>query len=149
MSWKHYTEDGLVDVVIDPDFNEDLLALAHFRPVWIIDSKNNRPRIDRAWQEGHLLGLFEISRCKPVDQDAERSFWSVISELDEHYGPYRGIIVHGLAAGESFARSLAENGFYVKERSSFGFTADMDPQVRGSLLGRRYVADSTPWGRPA
>ena len=84
MTWKTHTDDGFVDVVLDLNYNGDLLDLARFRP-------HNRPIIDAAWEKGKSLDLYEITRCKLLDPNNPLvNFWDTLSELEEHYGPYRG-----------------------------------------------------------
>jgi len=41
MPWKYYTDDGMVGIVVDPMFRENLVLLAASRPVWIVETPGN------------------------------------------------------------------------------------------------------------
>ena len=144
-AWKHSSADNVIEVIVDPDFRGDLFALAGIHPIWVVNSDANRPRIDRIWFNERDLGLFEVNR-RPVrsPEDALGNLLSILGDLDEQYGPYRGLIVHGLVAAQDVKDLLAEQGFKVTADSPNGFSAVMIPEVRGPLIGRDYRG-AVPW----
>ena len=82
MPWKYQSEDGKIEVIVEPKFRGDLIALASVRPVWVVDSPANSPKIDASWAMGRDAGLFEVNRY-PIDNpdDRERNQWNAASRV--------------------------------------------------------------------
>ena len=59
MPWKYDNKDNFIEVIVDPEFEGDLVSLALVRPIWIVDSPRNTPRIDAVWALGPDRNLFE------------------------------------------------------------------------------------------
>jgi len=62
MGWRYDSCDNKIEVIVEPDFHGDLIALAASRPVWIVDTQQNGPRIDAVWAIGADLNLCEVSK---------------------------------------------------------------------------------------
>ena len=105
MAWRYDAPDNTIEVIVDPDFGGDIIALASLRPVWIVDTAENRPRIDASWRAGQQTELFEVSRCR-VEEPADRegSMLEILGALDDHYGRY-DFSLRGLAASEQLNKT--------------------------------------------
>ena len=135
MPWKYHTEDGKVEVIVEPEFKGDLIDRARVRPVWIVDTDGNRPIIDAAWLVGRDLDLFEVSRCKvdnPDDRVANLSM--IMGSLDDHYAGY-DMVIQGLAPNRSTEMALEEEGFRIAESMPDAIVAVRIPGVRERLIG--------------
>jgi hypothetical protein len=149
MPWKYFTEDGFIEVVVDPNFSGDLTAMAIERPVWIVETEQTQPGIDASLAVGASRDLYSVNRCPFLyPSEREHNLFEILGELDEHYGPYKGVIVHGLPADLMLRSKLEEGGFRVVRSSLNDFVAELDPVVRGRLLGRHYSEGDRSWGRP-
>jgi hypothetical protein len=135
VTWKYRSEDTFIEVIVDPDFGGDIAALASVRPVWIVDSPRNRPRIDAAWGGAPQRVLFEVSRCHYEEADQRvGNLLDIVGCLDDHH-PHHNIVVHGLDAADVRAQMEAE-GFQISEVTPDGFVAMQDASIRDRLIGR-------------
>jgi len=137
MPWRYNGADNKIEVVVEPDFHGDILALASKRSVWIVDTPGNRLMIDTAWRTGEDLNLCEVSRCNVENPNSrQENLIMIMGVLDDHYPSYE-MIVHGLEPGELLTRMLKEEeGFDVSEPTPDGFVALRFPGVRERLNGR-------------
>jgi hypothetical protein len=137
MPWRYNGADNKIEVVVEPDFHGDILALASKRCVWIVDTPGNRLTIDTAWRTGEDLNLCEVSRCNVENPNSrQENLIMIMGMLDDHYPSYE-MIVHGLEPGELLTRMLKEEeGFDVSEPTPDGFVALRFPGVRERLIGR-------------
>ena len=143
MAWKYRSEDRTVGVVVDPCFQGDLIGLAKARPLWVVDSDENRFGIDSTLLVGADAGLFEVSRFPAANpEDRVCNLLRVLEALDEEYGLYRGFFAYGLDDGEEIRRLLDTVGFRIEDAGSNVFFALMIPTVRGALIGRDYSKSS-------
>jgi len=134
VAWKYRSEDTFIEVIVDPDFGGDISFLASVRPVWIVDSPRNRPRIDAVWSKPER-GLFEVSRCYYEDADQRvENLLDIVGCLDDHH-PHHNLVVHGLDATDVRAQIEAE-GFQISEVTPDGFVAIQDAIIRDRLIGR-------------
>jgi hypothetical protein len=135
MGWKYHSDDNVVEVIVDPDFQGDIAALASIRPVWIIDSPHNGPAIDAVWAYGPERNLFEVSRC-PYANTEERveNLLDILGCLDDHH-PHHNVVVHGVHADHVRAQ-LESEGFRVTSLTPDGFLAIQDAGARDRLIGR-------------
>ncbi len=136
MPWRAEGFDNKIEVIVDPDFGGDLLSLARDRVVWIIDSQQNRPRIDAAWSVGDRLDLCEVNRVPerpPLDRC--ELLLEIMGLLDDHHWPY-DMIIHGLNATPHVTDVLEREGFRISETTSDGFVALRIPGVRAALIWR-------------
>ena len=116
MGWKYGTEDGLVEVVVEPRFEGDLRFLATRRPVWIVASEVNSVAVRAIWQDGADEDLFEVSHCTlPDPGNRIANLVEILGSLDDHYGCYQGIVVHGLSAGRELQDVLSREGLAIQE----------------------------------
>jgi hypothetical protein len=84
-----------------PNFPADLVTLARVRPVWIVDTAENGPRVEAAWKIGRDLDIFEISRCKLANPaDRVTNVFEILGVLDDPAGSY-DFFADGLEADES------------------------------------------------
>lgn len=135
MPWRYRSEDNLVEVIVDPNFDGDLVALAAERPVWIVNSPQNARRIDGVRAMGPDQNLFEVTRCQ-YDDTSKRleNFLDILGCLDDHH-PHHNIVVHGLDARDVRAEIEGE-GFRVSKLITGGFVAVQDVALRNRLIGR-------------
>jgi hypothetical protein len=111
--------------------------LASSRPVWIIDTPQNGPRIDAVWAIGVDLDLCEVSKYGHNDRVADNrveDLLEIIGCLDDHH-PHHNIVVHGIGPAELIT-VLLEEGYRVQETTLDGFVAVQIPEVRDRLIGR-------------
>lgn len=128
MAWKQIGQDRKIEIVVDPDFRGDLLALARERPVWIVETVQNWGRISAVWQLGGDANLCEVSKFTAGDLDRENSLISILDDVDLHHGytrdgSYDGLVIHGLLPSERMQRVLGRLGFQVGETTADGFIA--------------------------
>jgi hypothetical protein len=111
-------------VIVDPDFDDSILALANSRCVRIVDTPKNREAIDTAWRVGEKLNLCEISRCRVENPDSRQdNLLMIMRVMDNHYMSY-DMIVHGLARSATLEHLLTEQeGFEITEPTPDGFVA--------------------------
>jgi hypothetical protein len=132
--WQYEGRD--IEVIVDPDFQGDIIKLAKVRSVWIVDTQQNRPKIDEAWQVGGSIHLFEVSRVRIENPDDRiGNLWEILGNLDDHRGAY-DFVAHGLEPTEELRRALADEGFRIGATTQDGFAAYRIPGVREQLLGR-------------
>jgi hypothetical protein len=125
MPWKTLGEDRKVAIVVDPDFCVDLVEMARHRPIWIVDSPKNRPRIDAAWRVGKEEPLYQVNRC-PVDDPEDRfaNLRPLLEVLADHYHQeYNGVVVYGLPPSDAVVQKMKDWGFNAVEPSEGGFLA--------------------------
>jgi hypothetical protein len=133
--WKYSSEDNFIEVIVDPDFAGDMVVLASARPIWIVDSPQNGPRIDVVWSLGSAGNLFEVSRCRYEDTSRRiENLIDILGCLDDHH-PHHDIVVHGIGPSELGA-VLQEEGFRLMETTPDGFVAVQLSEVRDRLIGR-------------
>ena len=137
MAWRYDSADHRIEVIVSPDFRGDLAALAVSRPVWIVDTPQNRPAIDAVWAIGADRNLCEVSRYRDSGQAGDnrlKDLLEIIGCLDDHY-VHHDIVVHGIEATE-LGTALEEEGYRVLETTPDGFAAVHIREVRDRLLGR-------------
>jgi len=135
MAWRYDSDDNKVEVIVEPDFCGDLAALAASRPVWIVDTQPNRPRIDAIWAVGADMNFCEVSRYdgRGADNRVE-NLLEILGCLDDHH-PHHDIVVHGIQPTE-LGTALQEEGFRITETTLDGFVAVQIPEARDRLIGR-------------
>jgi hypothetical protein len=137
MPWRYRGADNKVEVVVDPHFSGSLRAMAELRPVWIVETDATRPELEASWLKGPADDLCEINRCPlPNPDDREGNLLLLLGMLDDHYYPYAGIIVHGLSPTPPLTRILKDEGFSTTESTGGTFSAIVNPEVRGEVIGR-------------
>jgi hypothetical protein len=137
MGWRYDSCDNRIEVIVEPDFQGDLIALASSRPVWIVDTPQNGPRIAAVWASGADLNLCEVSKYGYKDRVAGNrveDLLEIIGCLDDHH-PHHDIVVHGIGPSDLIA-VLLEEGYRVQETTLDGFVAVQIPEVRDRLIGR-------------
>jgi hypothetical protein len=125
MPWQNIGEDRKIELVVDPEFRGDLIQLSIRRPVWIIDSAQNKGKIDASWKVGKEMGLHYINREPDFyPDDRIENLRALLQELTDHYyHEYVGVVVHGIPLTEVVQRQLEEWGFTGFETTSDGFEA--------------------------
>jgi hypothetical protein len=135
MAWRYHSDDNRVEVIVEPDFRGNLAALASSRPVWIVDTLLNRPRIDAIRAVGQNMNLCEVSRYDVRGaENRTENLLEILGCLDDHYH-HHDIVVHGLEPS-ALDKVLQEEGFRITEVTLDGFVAVIIPEVRDRLLGR-------------
>ncbi len=129
-------DEKQVEIVVNPDFQSDLMRMAKLRPVWIVNTEQNREQIGLAWLVGRDESLYEVSRI-PVENpdDRQGNLLMILESLDDHHLGYN-IIVHGLEASDSVKESMEREGFRITETTAGGFLALRVPGNRERLIGR-------------
>jgi hypothetical protein len=137
MPWRYHGIDNKIEVVVDPDFTRDTLAMASLRCVWIVDTPGNRPMIDTIRGIGEERNLCEVSRCKVQDPNSRReNLLMIMGTLDDHYPSY-DMSVHGLEPSAPLRRMLSEEeGVEVTEPTPDGLVALRISGVPERMLGR-------------
>lgn len=136
MTWKHTPTDSVIEIVVDPDYRGDLVALTNVRPVWIVDSPGNKERIDFVWAIGDKRNLFELRRLKFANpEDRVTNLLEVLGLLDDHYAKY-DFVVHGLQRDPQTTELLESEGFRIVKDEPDGFEAKRIPSIREQLIGR-------------
>lgn len=69
------TEPYKVAVVVDPRFGERLLEIAARMPVWIADTPENRPAVERHWGEHSGQSTNEGVTAFKVDPTSTPEDW--------------------------------------------------------------------------
>jgi hypothetical protein len=125
--WQTIGEDLIVEVAIDPTLASDLLEIAMMRPVWILETPQNKTLIDAAWKAAESMNLFEINRCPVVSASAEQEFIDLLPTIHQHYNwsnpRFKGIRVRGVGVTDRIREDLDDCGYRVMEASSDSFTA--------------------------
>jgi hypothetical protein len=136
MAWKHTGDERIVEVIVEPRFEGDLIEMARLRPVWIIDWAFNRDDIDSAWKVGEALNLCEINRY-PFSgaSDRKAALLDMIGVFDDQYQAYSGLCVHGLAYDSEVREAIVAEGFSLIRMLPDGFCVALDQAVRNSLIG--------------
>jgi len=120
-----------IAIVLDPEFAEQLPSLAGRVPVWVIDSKRNRPVIEALWTgrrrdrtECEVAIFREIPGLSPEAHLARiMKSAEIQQQLDPENPPFRAVEVFGLAPSAEIETSLGELGFGGLRPTSDGFRA--------------------------
>jgi hypothetical protein len=130
MSWKILGSDRKVAVILDPNFQGDLVALAAAHPIWIVATPQNLPRIERAWNSASELDLCIINKFDADDpNDREDSLVGVLDAIEDHHGRnaagggYNGLVVYGITPDALFREKLTKLGFEIVESRDAWFIA--------------------------
>jgi hypothetical protein len=130
MAWRVLGDDKKVAIVVEPDFRDDLLAMAEKHPVWIVETPENWPRIEAAWKLGEPMDLCYINKYLVDDPtDRKQNLTDILDLVDLHHGKYAqgggydGLIVCGLASSAALDENLAALGFRISEINEDSFVA--------------------------
>jgi hypothetical protein len=130
MAWKDLGDDRKVEIIVDPDYRGDLIAVASRHPVWIVASPENQPRILAAWETEDHGHLHEINQYETPDpNDRLQSLVGTLDEIDNEHGytalgSYDGLVVNGLEATNVLKEKLARLGFNITRATPGGFLAE-------------------------
>jgi hypothetical protein len=121
-----------VGLVFDPQFGEDLEALASRMHVWVIDSPANREVAERIWATGARgsieRGVTTFGEGAP-GADREAQCLGMLESVDLHHGeyshdpPYSVLEVIGVKASPVLRKGLGEFGFQEFTDTPEGFRA--------------------------
>lgn len=122
-----------VSIVVDRDYGERILQLAKSSHVWVVDSLDNRPMVERFWREGRLnekadpfdwgITMFEAESEESPQMSCARILWDV----EDHHGkfsqepPWLEIEVHGAPLDNRLRGLFLELGVVSFEGRSGGF----------------------------
>jgi len=124
---KSIGADLIVELALDPALASQLLEIARTRPVWILETPQNKVLIDEAQKACVSTDLFEINRCSPVSASAEQALIDLLPTIHQHYNwsrpRFKGIRVRGARLTDQVRETLEESGYQVLESSPHGFTA--------------------------
>ena len=131
MPWRPVGDDRKIEVIVDPDFRGDLLAIAAKHPVWIVKTPENALRIEAAWRAMDCISLYDVNHYEPPNpNDREDSLVCTLDNLDTHHANpadpangYDGIIVTGLRPNALLREKLAALGFEITGQTPDGFVA--------------------------
>jgi len=121
MPWRYESDDGLIEIVVDPRFGGDLLELARRRVVYAVYSEQNKASIDR-YEADRDTDRCVIERFTVADPDDRvQNLLDILVTVDTHYYPYPGFVVHGTPAIRRLVEALAERGVSIREETPDGF----------------------------
>jgi hypothetical protein len=123
---RYFSDDKIIEVIVDPDFPGDLQELAETRVVWMVDTPGNRPAYEAYREIADQVGLCEVNRyiVPNLDpNDREHNLINIVIALDTHYYPFPAFVVHGLVPSAWLTKPLAHWGFRVSENTPDGFVA--------------------------
>lgn len=109
-----------VAIVFDPDYGNELVALANQMAVWVIDSAANRPVADKLWSDhppdGRLTTFTESSVQSP-----ENVTMRLLVDVDLHHPDWTTIDVIGCAPNQAISQFVQELGgdLMLIDRRSF------------------------------
>ena len=118
-----------VAIVFDPGFAWRLSSLAARIPVWIVDSKDNRPTVESLWQarRSHqarydVTVFREIPGLSPEDHLAGvlRSV-AAHASAEPEIAPFDTVEVYGIEMSESIEAMLHARGFTAMGTLDDGF----------------------------
>lgn len=120
-----------IAIVLDQEFAEQLPSLARRVPVWVIDSRKNRPVIEALWtarrrdRTEYEIAIFREVPGLSIEAHLARIMRSAEGQqqLDPENPPFRAIEVFGLAPSEAVEASLRELGFGSIRPTPDGFRA--------------------------
>lgn len=124
-------EARMVAIVLDPEFSRRLSSLAARIPVWIVDSKDNRPAVESLWQarrSQHASYDVTVFRAIP-DLSPEDHLAGVLGSVAAHgdaepeIAPFDAIEVYGIEMNESIEAMLNTRGFTASGKLDDGFRA--------------------------
>ena len=98
-------------IILDAAFGTKLGAVAHSAPVWIVQSNENNPVVERLWQQAGL----DITTFRPA------GFLEIMPTVDEHHSAWRTIEVRGQEPTTEVLALLREYGDGSLERIQDGF----------------------------
>jgi hypothetical protein len=118
-----------IAIVLDPEYAEQLSALAQRLPVWVIDSPRNRPVIEALWTARRrdrtecevavfrdVPGLSPAAHLGRILRSAER-------QLDPELPRFQSVEVLGVDPSAEIETELHELGLGGIRRMAGGFTA--------------------------
>ena|ERR1700683_2648684 len=120
-----------VYVVVDRNFGAQLNEFERGVPVWIVESPDNKPVVQRLWQEhtseSHLEGITIFADS--VGLSAEEILLGELDTIDLHHGirsanpPYTVLEIVGVNLTVSVKTELVSLGFDDFQSTSTGFIA--------------------------
>ena len=124
--------DHILEIVVDPHFQGDLVMIARAHPVWIIDSDHNIPITERARATDRSEDRYEICRMSPSKQSPEQDLIDHMPTVYSHFNwsnpRYEYVVVQGTPVTDAIKIQLEETyGFTIVESHSDGFTARVHP----------------------
>lgn len=125
-------DDRILEIIVDPHFQGDLLSIAQEHPVWIIDSDDNGPTVETAGDAARSRDLYEICRLGPSSQDPGRDLIDHMPTVHSHFNwsnpRYELVVVKGTPLTDAIKTELEEMyGFTIVQSRSDGFTAKVHP----------------------
>ena len=120
-----------VCVIVDRNFGAQLNEFERGVPVWIVESPDNKPVVQRLWQErtaeSHLEGITIFADSAGLS--AEEILLGELDTIDLHHGihsanpPYTVLEIVGVNLTVSVKTELVSLGFDDFQSTSTGFIA--------------------------
>ena len=117
MSVIYSGDDESVAIVLAPDFDGNLLEMLQERQIWMVDTAQNKAKIDFVWGLYKSRDLYELNR-EPVKDayDREETLFDILRGLDNHeYVVWRRIVVHGLSPSPSLSKANGDGGVLYRK----------------------------------
>jgi len=120
-----------VYVVVDRNFGAQLNEIERGVPVWIVESQDNKPVVQRLWQERTFESHFEgiTIFADSAGLSAEEILLGELDTIDLHHGihsanpPYTVLEIVGVNLTVSIKTELVSLGFDDFQTTSTGFIA--------------------------
>jgi hypothetical protein len=120
-----------VYVVVDRNFGAQLNEIERGVPVWIVESQDNKPVVQRLWQERTFESHFEgiTIFADSAGLSAEEILLGELDTIDLHHGihsanpPYTVLEIVGVNLTVSVKTELVSLGFDDFQSTSTGFIA--------------------------
>jgi hypothetical protein len=120
-----------VFVVVDRKFGEQVSKLDQSAPIWIVESPDNKPVVQRLWHErpsgSHLDGITIFAAS--ADLSAEETLLGELGTIDLHHGihsanpPHTVLEIFGAPLTARIKNELEPHGFDKFQDTSAGFIA--------------------------
>lgn len=123
-------KNSQVALVLERDFGEELISLSEHMPVWIIDSLQNRPVVEKIRNTkssgaAEIITTFQAGDLESLEMACER----IVQSLDEHHNDYSQtpgyseLMVIGVSLGDVSLKPFLELNFDQFSRTNKGFIA--------------------------
>lgn len=123
-------KNSQVALVLERDFREELIPLIERMPVWIIDSPQNLPVVEKIRNTklsgtAEIITTFQARDLESLEMACER----IVQSLDEHHNDcsqtpgYSELMVIGVSLGNVSLKPFLELNFDQFLRTNKGFIA--------------------------
>lgn len=126
------TRDDAVAVVVDPNFGDQVIALAERIPVWVVASETNRLIVEALWAryKANPLDCSVTIFNWNAEYSSEDILLTELGTIDRHHPSWSVMEVYGVARTLLLMETLQEFGVTDYEDLADGFVASRpDPTL--------------------